>query len=259
MLLGFTSLHVLEDIDVTFVCRNQEVTVIDENENIQDLLPEVHNVPELGNQVSSHVLSLHFLILDKVPHNVETLKLITVVLQRKQRHLLDFVRSFLLIKLAVAQPDAQIVLRADLDHVCIVLLGLLHELGFEFHVINVSCNHYCQYSFFLDALDHFIAAFDNASRFLLRANQFVNCLDSLVHSLLIDLFLNSCARICAVRGSTVKPVETDRGFVETDGGCVAKFIWALASAGVLALRPCDDYATFLVDFHALDPGDYGLE
>ena len=159
----------------------------------------------------------------------------------------------------MAQPNTKIVLRADFDHICIILFGFLHELSFEFHVINVSCNDYCQNSFFFDAFDNFIVAFNDASRLLLRADQFVNCLYGLIHSLLIDLFLNSCARICTVRRSTVKPVKADSGFIETDGSGVAKFVRALASTWIFALGPCDDNATFLIDFHAFNPGYYGLK
>ena len=34
VLLRFSTLDVLENIDIAFICGNKEVTVIDENENI---------------------------------------------------------------------------------------------------------------------------------------------------------------------------------------------------------------------------------
>ena len=81
---NFACLHIFKDIDVAHICRNQEVSIVNKDKYIQDLLSKVHDVFKQGNKVTCLVLSLYFLLINKVSHDCPAIRLISVVLDSKK-------------------------------------------------------------------------------------------------------------------------------------------------------------------------------
>ena len=86
---NLSRLDVLVDIYVAIVSRDKKVSVVYEDQYVQNLLSKVHNVIELCDKVSSSVLSLHFLLFDKSSYDLVAFEFITVVFESEQRYWLD--------------------------------------------------------------------------------------------------------------------------------------------------------------------------
>lgn len=130
-LLNFAWLDVLVNIDVAFISWNEEVTVVDEDEDVEDLLSKVHDVSKKSNKITSSILSHHFLRLDKASDQLITLKFIAVVFQCKQSRWRYFDRIPVFVIFAVTEPGSQLVPLSNLNHVCIACGRLVHDFLFE--------------------------------------------------------------------------------------------------------------------------------
>ena len=84
------------------------------------------------------VLSLHFLFLDKSSYYLVAFEFISVVFESEQGDRLDLDRLLVFIMLTVAEPDAEILLRADFDHISIACHCFLHEILSELWVGYVA-------------------------------------------------------------------------------------------------------------------------
>ena len=81
LLLDLARLDVLVDVDVAFIGRYQEVTILDEDEDVEDLLAVVHDIAELGNQVPRLILLHDLLLFDELLNQLIALKLVAVACQ----------------------------------------------------------------------------------------------------------------------------------------------------------------------------------
>jgi len=191
-------------------------------------------------------------VLDIVANHVEAFNLIAVVFQGEKGHRLNLYRLLLLVILAVAQPGTQVIFRADFDHVGTVQLGLLHQLALELEIDDVCGEHDAEDSLVLDTLAHLLVALDDSIS-LVELDELPDGLGCSSDRLLVDLLLKRGAIVVAIRWSTVQPVEGNGCLIETYSGCVAKFFWAFAGVGHLALRPGNNDSALLVNLHAFDP------
>ena len=167
IVLWLARLHVLEDVDVALVCRDQEVAVVDEDKHVEYLLTEVHDVTEESNQVSSTVLLFDFLILDEVLQDCVTVEFVAVVLQSKHGHRGDLDWLLVFIVLAVTEPSTKIVSRSDFDDLCGASLRLGQELLLKLLVCDINGHDNHQDRLFLNAPNHLIVPFDDSISLLL--------------------------------------------------------------------------------------------
>lgn len=78
LLFYATWLDVLIDVDVAFICRDEEVSIFNKNEHVENLLAEVHDVPEKRDQIACLVLFHDFLLFNKFLYQLVTFKFVSV-------------------------------------------------------------------------------------------------------------------------------------------------------------------------------------
>ena len=135
---NLSRLDVLVDIYVAIVSRDKKVSIVYEDQYVQNLLSKVHNVIELCDQFARSVLSLYLLLLDKSSYDLVAFELISVVFESEQGDRLNLDRLLVFIMLTVAEPDAEVLLRADFDHISIACHCFLHEILSELWVSYVA-------------------------------------------------------------------------------------------------------------------------
>ena len=75
----FARLDIFIDIDITFICWDEEVTVVNKDKHVENLLTEIHYVLEESDKVACFVLSHNFLLFDEASYDLVTLKLVPIV------------------------------------------------------------------------------------------------------------------------------------------------------------------------------------
>ena len=257
-MLDLARLNVLVHIYVAFISRYEEVTVVNEDKDIENLLSKVHYIPEHSNKITCSVLPRHFLLLYEASDQLVAFKFVAIVFQCKQRRrcYLDGIPVFVIF--AVAEPGAQVVSPAYLNHVCVACCRFSHELFFELLVSDVICEHNYEASLVFDALYYSIVTLNNTSCLLLVGNELSYGICGLIDSDIIDFFFRTGAIVVSTWGTAIKPVKTDTGLIEAYSRGVAHLV-ALARTGELALRPSHNDTASFINFHALDPGHDRIE